>query len=253
MRQNTRHKKIIQLVKEEGFISTEVLVTHFAVSPQTIRRDLNELAENNFVRRHHGGASLLESSVVNDSYSNRKQKTAKEKMAIAKAMAQHIPDGSSLFIDIGTTAEALATALLQHSDLRVVTNNINVASILMQKPDFRVIVAGGEVRNKDGGIVGEATIEFIKQFRMDFGIITISGLDLDGSLLDFDYQEVRVTQAIMECSQEVFLPLDHTKFGRNAMVNIGSVKQIHKLFTDVEPPEELSQILQVHQVESIVC
>ena len=88
---------------------------------------------------------------------------------------------------------------------------------------------------------------------MDFGIITISGLDLDGSLLDFDYQEVRVTQAIMECSQEVFLPLDHTKFGRNAMVNIGSVKQIHKLFTDVEPPEELNQILQIHQVESIVC
>lgn len=253
MRQNTRHKKIIQLVKEEGFISTEVLVAHFAVSPQTIRRDLNELAENNLVRRHHGGASLLESSVVNDSYINRKQKTAKEKMAIAKAMAQHIPNGASLFIDIGTTAEALATALLQHSDLRVVTNNINVASILMQKPDFRVIVAGGEVRNKDGGIVGEATIDFIKQFRMDFGIITISGLDLDGSLLDFDYQEVRVTQAIMECSQEVFLPLDHTKFGRNAMVNIGSVKQINKLFTDVEPPEELNQILQIHQVESIVC
>lgn len=253
MRQNTRHKKIIQLVKEEGFVSTEVLVSHFAVSPQTIRRDLNELAEKNLVRRHHGGASLLESSVVNDSYSNRKQKTAKEKMLIAKAMAQHIPDGSSLFIDIGTTSEALATALLSHNNLRIVTNNINVASILMQKTDFRVIVAGGEVRNKDAGIVGEATIDFIKQFRMDFGIVTISGLDLDGSLLDFDYQEVRVTQAIIECSQEVFLPLDHTKFGRNAMVNIGSVKQIHKLFTDIEPPEELSQLLQMHQVESIVC
>ena len=77
MRQNTRHQKIISLVKEEGFVSTEVLVEHFSVSPQTIRRDLNELAENNLVRRHHGGASLLESSVVNDSYVNRQQKTAK--------------------------------------------------------------------------------------------------------------------------------------------------------------------------------
>lgn len=253
MKQNTRHQKIVQLVKEEGFVSTEVLVDNFSVSPQTIRRDLNELAEKNLVRRHHGGASLLESSVVNDSYVNRKQKTAKEKMKIAHAMAQRIPDGSSLFIDIGTTAEALASALLNHTNLRVVTNNLNVASILMQKPDFRVIVAGGEVRNKDAGIVGEATVDFINQFRMDFGIITISGLDMDGSLLDFDYQEVRVTQAIIECSRAVFLPVDHTKFGRNAMVNIGNVSQVNKIFTDIEPPEELAQLLQQHQVESIVC
>lgn len=141
MKQNTRHEKIIQLVKEEGFVSTEVLVSYFDVSPQTIRRDLNELADNDQVRRHHGGASLLESSVVNDSYITRKQKTAKEKMVIAKAMAQQIPNDSSLFIDIGTTSEALASALLHHSNLRVVTNNINVASILMQKPDFHVIIA----------------------------------------------------------------------------------------------------------------
>lgn len=253
MRQNTRHQKIISLVKEEGFVSTEVLVEHFSVSPQTIRRDLNELAENNLVRRHHGGASLLESSVVNDSYLNRKQKTAKEKMIIAQAMAKLIPNGSSLFIDIGTTSEALAHALLNHVNLRIVTNNLNVATILMQKPDFRIIVAGGEVRNKDAGVVGEATVDFIKQFRMDFGIVTISGLDMDGSLLDFDYHEVRVTQAIIECSQKVFLPVDHTKFGRHAMVNIGNVNQVNKLFTDIEPPEELVKLLKLHQVELIVC
>lgn len=253
MKQNTRHEKIIQLVKEEGFVSTEVLVSYFDVSPQTIRRDLNELAENDQVRRHHGGASLLESSVVNDSYITRKQKTAKEKMVIAKAMAQQIPNDSSLFIDIGTTSEALASALLHHSNLRVVTNNINVASILMQKPDFHVIIAGGEVRNKDAGIVGEAAVDFIKQFRLDYGVITISGLDIDGSLLDFDYQEVSVTKAIMACSQTVFLPIDHTKFGRKAMVNIGNVKDIHKLFSDVAPPDELKQLLSEHQVELIVC
>ncbi len=253
MKQNTRHQKIIELVKEEGFISTEAFVEHFAVSPQTIRRDLNELAANNLIRRHHGGASLLESSVVNDPYSIRKQKTAEEKTRIAAAMARQIPDGASLFIDIGTTSEALAVALLDHNNLRIMTNNLNVAGILMQKPDFRVIVAGGEVRNKDGGIVGEATVDFINQFRMDYGIITVSGLDIDGSLLDFDYHEVRVTQAIIACSQQVFLPVDHTKFGRNAMVNIGNVSQIDKLFTDVAPPEELAQVLQRYQTQVHIC
>jgi DeoR family glycerol-3-phosphate regulon repressor len=150
-------------------VSTEVLVDHFSVSPQTILRDLNELAEKNLVRRHHGGASLLESRMVNDSYVNRKQKTVKGKMNIAHAMARQIPDGSSLFIDIGTTAEALASALLNHANLRVVTNNLNVASILMHKPDFRVIIAGGEVRNKDAGIVGEATVHYSTLIIKKFG------------------------------------------------------------------------------------
>ena len=252
MRQNTRQQKIIELVTAEGFVSTDELVSQLGVSPQTIRRDLNELAKHNQLRRHHGGASLLESSVVNDTYLNRKNKTAHEKMQIAQAMAALIPDGSSLFIDIGTTSEALARALLQHKDLLVVTNNLNVASILMAKIDCRVIVAGGEVRNKDGGIVGEATVDFINHFRMDFGIVTISGLDMDGSLLDFDYHEVRVTQAIIACSREVFLPVDHTKFGRHAMVNIGNISQIDKLFTDIEPPEALAKLLLQHQVKSIV-
>ena len=121
----------------------------------------------------------------------------KEKERIAREVAANIPDGSSLFIDIGTTTEAIARALLDHRELRVVTNNLNVASILTAKDDFTVIIAGGEIRNRDGGIVGEATRDFIGQFRMDYGVIGISGIDSDGSLLDFDYHEVKIAQAII--------------------------------------------------------
>ncbi|EEZ42277.1 glycerol-3-phosphate regulon repressor DeoR family [Photobacterium damselae subsp. damselae CIP 102761] len=167
-----------------------------------------------------------------------------EKDRIAQAMVAHIPDGATLFIDIGTTPEAVARALLNHNDLRIVTNNLNVAGTLMAKEDFRVILAGGEVRNRDGGIVGEATLDFVSQFRLDFGILGISGIELDGSLLDFDYHEVRVKQAIIENSRCVMLGVDHTKFGRNAMVNLGDISQIDMLFTDQEPPAELMQRLQ---------
>ena len=106
-------------------------------------------------------------------------------------MAEQIPKGSTLFIDIGTTPEAVAHALLNHSNLRIVTNNLNVANTLMVKEDFRIILAGGELRSRDGGIIGEATLDFISQFRLDFGILGISGIDSDGSLLEFDYHEVR--------------------------------------------------------------
>jgi DeoR family glycerol-3-phosphate regulon repressor len=248
VKQISRHQEIVNLVQQHGYVSTEDLVEQFKVSPQTIRRDLNELADENKIRRHHGGATIPLSS-VNTAYTTRKVMQLNEKDTIAEALAKHIPDGATLFIDIGTTPESVAKALVKnHKDLRVVTNNINVAMILMANPDFKVILAGGEVRNRDGGIVGEATLDFIKQFRLDFGILGISGIDYDGSLLDFDYHEVRVKKAIIENSRSVYLAVDHTKFGRNAMVNLGSITELHMIITDQEPPEEIVTILKENEI-----
>lgn len=252
MRQTQRHDAIIELVRRQGYVSTEELVEHFAVSPQTIRRDLNDLAEQNKIHRHHGGAALPSSS-VNTAYHDRKMMWSDEKARIARKVASQIPDGATLFIDIGTTPEAVAYALLQHKDLRVVTNNLNVATLLMGKEDCRLILAGGEVRTRDGGIMGEATLDFISQFRLDFGILGISGIDMNGSLLEFDYHEVRTKRAIIENSRGVMLVTDHSKFGRNAMVNLGNMDLIDYLFTDQLPPPNVIKIIEQHKVQLELC
>ncbi|WP_108652592.1 DeoR/GlpR family transcriptional regulator [Dongshaea marina] len=252
MKQSQRHQQILQLLQDQGFISTDGLVARFEVSPQTIRRDLNELAEQGLIQRHHGGASI-ESSTMNTAYSTRKIQAREEKDRIGEAIASHIPDHASLFIDIGTSTEAVAKALLGHKGLNIVTNNLNVASILTSKDDFTVIIAGGEIRNRDGGIIGEATRDFISQFRMDFAIIAISGIDSDGSLLDFDYHEVKIAQAMIANARSTYLTADHSKFGRNAMVNMGKISDVDALFTDQEPPEELMALMQQHQVNCYIC
>ncbi|VFS33013.1 Transcriptional regulators of sugar metabolism [Enterobacter cancerogenus] len=159
MKQTQRHDAIIELVKKQGYVSTEELVEQFAVSPQTIRRDLNDLADQSRILRHHGGAALPSSS-VNTSWHDRKATQTAEKERIARKVASQIPNGATLFIDIGTTPEAVAHALLQHENLRVVTNNLNVANTLMQKDDFRIILAGGELRSRDGGIIGRSDARF---------------------------------------------------------------------------------------------
>lgn len=253
MKQTQRHESIIELVRRQGYVSTEELVEHFQVSPQTIRRDLNELAEQNKIQRHHGGAALTHSSAVNAAYHDRKVMYLEEKKRIAEQVAHLIPDGATLFIDIGTTPEAVAHALLNHKNLRVVTNNINVATLLMQKEDFRIILAGGEVRSRDGGIIGEATLDFISQFRLDFGILGISGIDSDGSLLEFDYHEVRTKRAIIENSRSVVLVTDHSKFGRNAMVNLGKLDLVDYLFVDQTPPEPIMQLIEQLDIHLEVC
>jgi len=242
LKMNSRQQKILQLVQQQGFVSIDTLSQTFDVTPQTIRRDINDLCDQQLLKRHHGGAGLS-SSVENEEYAARQVMFQEEKRSIAKLVASHIPDRASIFINIGTTTEEVAKALQGHTDLRVITNNLHVASILSANPSFEVIVAGGLVRQRDGGITGEATIDFISQFRVDFGIIGISGIDEDGTLLDFDYREVRVAQAIIEHSRRVFLVADHSKFDRRALVRLGHLTGIDDLFSDKVPADHIRTAL----------
>lgn len=245
--QDQRHESILVLIKERGSVTIEELVEHFNVTPQTIRRDLSHLSDVRKLNRHHGGASRI-SSIENTSYNTRKIMDLDAKEKIAAHVVKMIPNGSSLFINIGTTTETIARALLQHESLQIVTNNLNVAAILGGKKDFSVLIAGGEVRYRDGGVIGEATEEFINQFRMDFGIIGISGIENDGSLLDFDFREVKVAQAIIKNSRRVLLAADSSKFGRYAMVRLGNIDQAHDVITDSQPPKSIQSILDNHDV-----
>lgn len=237
-----RHERIVELVQARGFASIESLAKNFGVTPQTIRRDINELSEAGLLCRYHGGAGLC-SSVENVAYTTRKVMCLPEKRLIARMLARHIPDNASLFIDIGTTTEEVAKVLLDHKDLRVITNNLNVATVLSKNESFEVIITGGVVRSRDRGITGEATIDFIQQFKIDFGIISVSGIDWDGTLLDFDYHEVRAGRAIIGNSRKVFLVADHTKFGREAMIRLCNIQEIDALFTDRRPQPSMSKIL----------
>ncbi|WP_420349667.1 DeoR/GlpR family transcriptional regulator [Pelagibius sp.] len=239
---NQRQERIIDLVRERGFVAIEALADHFAVTPQTVRRDINQLCDQGLMRRYHGGAGLP-SSVENLAYQTRQVMNREAKARIAAIAAAEVPDNASLFINIGTTTEEVAKALVNRRGLRIITNNLNVASILSENRDFEVIIAGGLVRSRDKGIVGEATLDAIRQFKVDIGIIGISGIDDDGSLLDFDYREVRAAQAIIGNSRRVFLVTDHTKFGRNAMVRLGHLDEIDAVFTDRPPSKAMREIL----------
>jgi DeoR family transcriptional regulator, glycerol-3-phosphate regulon repressor len=233
-----RHQRIIELVSKNGYASIEEMSRKFDVTPQTIRRDINRLSELDQLKRFHGGVGLS-SSVKNITYQARKALYSEEKAVIAELAVESIPDNASLFINIGTTTEEVARALSRRrKGLKVITNNLNVASILGVNEDFEVIIAGGMVRSRDFGITGEATVEFISQFKVDFGIIGVSGIDADGSLLDFDYHEVRVAKTIIANSRKTYLMTDRSKFGRSALVRLGTLSDIDAVFTDCPPPDE---------------
>ena len=196
---------------------------------------------------------LPSSTTENIAYRQRQQLNDGAKASIARAVAKAVPNGCSLSINIGTTTEAIARELLGHKGLRVITNNLNVAAILSGNPDCELIVAGGLVRARDRGIVGEVTVDFIAQFKVDIALIGISGIEADGSLRDYDYREVKVSRAIIEHSRQVWLAADHSKFNRPAMVEVGRLDQVDMLFTDLAPPPPFPKLLADAGAQLVTC
>ena len=244
---NERQNEILSIARTTGRVGVEELAERFNVTPQTIRRDLNELCDRNILTRTHGGA-MVSSSVENISYAARRLIAAEQKQAIGAAAAVLIPDHSSLFINIGTTTEEVARRLTFHQDLLVITNNINVALTLHPSPAIRVVIAGGPVRGSDGAVVGSAAVDLIRQFKVDTAIIGASAIEEDGSLLDFDPLEVNVSRAIIENARRVILVCDQMKIARAAPVRIGHMAQIHTFVTDLLPSPRLRATCTTHGV-----
>ena len=251
MSNNFRHPEILEIARKQGKVTVEGLAEHFGVTLQTIRRDLSDLAEAGRLERVHGGA-VPTSGTINIGYEDRRQLNAEAKIAIARACAARIPNGISLFLNIGTSTEAVARELLQHKDLMVVTNNMNVANILAGNPECEVIVTGGHLRRSDGGLIGTLATETIRKFKFDLAVIGCSALDVDGDLLDFDIQEVSVSQEILNQSRKTYLVSDHTKFARSAPARITSLASIDVFFTDRPIPADLGRACGSWNTE-VVC
>ena len=197
-----RHEHILTLVREHNFMTVEELAANLDVTPQTIRRDVQELSETGQLKRYHGGASLGDVSVVTAGQERRNHQQ-QEKNAIARLIASTIPDNASLFI----------------------------------------IIASGVVRPLDGGITGVATVDFINQFKVDYAIMSTHGIENDGSLLDDDYKEVSVMQAMVNNARVRYLGVDHSKFNSNALVRLGDIGAFDKLFTDRTPSAAMQKTL----------
>ncbi|XAH26150.1 DeoR/GlpR family DNA-binding transcription regulator [Xylophilus sp. GW821-FHT01B05] len=248
MNANPRQIRLLEAVRARGSMTVEQLAEMLDVTLQTVRRDVQRLAEAQLLARFHGGVRMPGSTIENIAHRQREALHAEGKARIARAVAAQVPNDCSLILNIGTTTEAIAKALLQHTGLRVITNNLNVATILSANPGCEVIVAGGAVRARDLGIIGEAAVDFIRQFRVDIALIGISSIEADGTLRDFDYREVKVAQTIIRQAREVWLAADGSKFNRPAMVELAKLSQIDRLFTDVVPPDPFPALLADAQV-----
>jgi DeoR family glycerol-3-phosphate regulon repressor len=230
-----RQDEILQLVRARDRMEVDDLAGHFGVTAQTIRHDLRELDQQGLLRRTHGGAHKLDTVTTRD-YAERRRLRGTEKRDIGRLAAALVPNACSVMLNIGTTTEQVALALREHTDMMVISNNINIITQLSGSASKTLVLAGGRVRQSDGAVVGEDAVAFISQYRVDFAIIGCSSLDADGTVLDFDMREVSVARAILRNSRQKILVADSAKFEVDAPVRICDIAEIDYFVTNAAPP-----------------
>lgn len=243
-----RQSDIIERARQEGRVEVDSLAKTFDVSPQTIRKDLNDLCAMSLLQRIHGGA-IYPSTVSNIAYLSRRSMASDAKQAIARKAASLINDETSIILNIGTTTEQVAQALKRHNDLMVITNNLNVANILADASGVNLTIAGGTLRKSDGGIVGATAMDMFRQFKVDFAVIGVSAIDEDGALLDFDHREVQVTKTILAQARTRILVADAMKFSRRAPALVATLAELDVFVTDLMPPQNIVDLCAANDVE----
>lgn len=241
-KKHRRLECIVDIVQERGIVSVGALADLLSVSTQTIRRDVNALCEGETLRRRHGHVELAHQP-LNTPFDQRAVTNRAEKVCIAEAAASRIPDGSTLFVSIGSTPLAVAQALRKRKNLTVITNNLNAAMVLSEELSNRIIIAGGELRLPDRDVLGDEVLQLLSRYRVQFGIFGVAGVADDGSLLDFHLAEVRIRELIRQNSQSSMLLLDHSKFGRIAPAMGGEITDVDTVILDRRPDAHFDPLL----------
>lgn len=251
---NQRHSEILDILSRRGYAAIEELAAVFKVTPQTLRRDLQELSDRGLLRRHHGGASA-NLSTVNADYDLRHDETAQGKAAIGRAAAALVKPGSSLFLTPGTTIDALAKAIAERAPngLRIITNSTTAASVLERCPGVAIQITGGLWMGHNRAVAGAAAVAVVENYRCDLCFTSIGGIDSDGNLLEYKDDETIVARAMLRNSRQRVLLADHTKFTRVAICRLAHLRDVDTLVTDRQPAKPMMKILADAGCEVIVA
>jgi len=248
-----RQREILSLIESEGAQYIEQLSARYDVTTQTIRRDINALCDLGYARRFHGGVDMPVGA-RNISVNARAALNSGAKRKIARRIAAAIPSGSTVFMGIGSTVQFVAAALRDHKDLRVVTNNIDVALTLSEAPQVEVHMTGGLLRHNDRDVVGPDALNFFEKFYASHAVVGAGALDPEKGILDFSYSEAQLTVKLLENARLKFLAADVSKWSRDASVRVAPFGAVTSFFTDALPEDgRAAELFESLGVEVELC
>ncbi len=230
-----RHDRILQQLEIEGMVCVSELSRAFAVSEETIRRDLEKLETEGYARRCYGGASFTGGKDLPIKVRIKSNVTGKRR--IASLVARQIPDGACVALDDSSTANFVAEELKDKKKLTIITYSLEIAVLLADKEDWKIILTGGTLKHKHLSIIGPMAIESIAKYCIDWAVISCAGLDCERGIFDATEENAGIKQALISSSEHVILAADKQKFKRKALALICPFDGVDEIVSD-EAPEK---------------
>ncbi len=233
-----RRNEILEKLQAERRVVVSELSQFYGVTEETIRRDLEKLVNDGFAIKSYGGAVINENSSIDLPFNVRKNRNVIGKQRIAKLVEGMVKDGESIMLDASSTAVYVAKALKDKKNLTVITNSVEIVIELLDMSDWRVLSAGGELREGSFALVGPQTDKMLRSYHVDKAIISCKGFSLDAGFTDSDELHANNKRTMLEAAREKILVVDASKWGKAAFTQVGSLSDITTVITDEKPGEE---------------
>lgn len=228
-----RQARILEMLSADSKVSTNHLAQVFGISRETARRDLMEMEQSGHLTRVHGGAVPLANGILPEPpFAQRLEQFAAQKDAIGRMACDLVPEGSTCFIDAGTTTIAFARHLAARGNIRVITNAIEIAQIVSGGRNCETLLLGGRPHTDVPATYGEMTLSEIDRFLGDFAIISPVGLHLARGASDYELHEAEIARAMMRRSKACIMLCHSSKIGIESRVGICRIDEIDHLVTD---------------------
>lgn len=227
-----RRASIARMAEQRGSVRVSELSRLFDVTEETIRRDLEELEINGYLKRTYGGAVSVTGTGLELPFARRVETRRKEKSTIARYAVTLIQEGETIILDASTTALWVAKHLIDRRDLTVVTNSIQTVMELAARPGIRVICTGGNLRDRILAFAGPLAERAIRGYFVDKVFMSGKGLSPDGGLTDSNELEVELKKAMLAAAKERIAIVDSSKMGHKAFARIADVSAFDKIITD---------------------
>lgn len=232
--QSERQAEILDLLLDRGRAEVADLASRFAVTTETIRRDLSELDRRGQVRRVHGGAVPVDSLRHEPLLTARNRQMMNEKRRIARAALEELPIGGTAIIDSGSTTTVLCEAVPRDTELTVVTNSLINAQLLAERPGVDVVLVGGNLKKNTLAAVDVTTVDALLELRVDVAFLGCDGISADHGLSTPYRDEAAVKGAMISAARRTVAVLDHTKFGNDQLYEVAQCAALDLIVTDSE-------------------
>jgi DeoR family transcriptional regulator of aga operon len=243
-KRNRRYQAILDALQQSGSIAVEELSAKLNVSVVTIRRDLDELAQQGLLNRTHGGAvsghPLFYEPFKNDrSFMEQVKRLADEKRRIGRAAAAMVQPGETIAVTPGTTTAEIIRGLPINSNITVVTNTVNIAMELSKRKDINVFVTGGHLRGDWFSLVGASAVQALNNLLIHKVFIGADGLDAEWGASCHNADESEFNGALVRRARRRIAVADHTKFNVVAGWRICDTGSIQTIITDAGASDEM--------------